>query len=341
MLLQEVVGVSNLVASTRSRKLKTELLAGMISRSDEPGVLVALLAGEPRQGKIGVGYASAYGVQVDTASESTVTVGDVDVWLTDLAGLAGPGSVARRTDSINRMFARCTEAERGYLRQILTGGIRQGALEGVVIEAIAIAAAVDADLVRRAVMLGGALPTAAEAAMDGGEEALSGFRMEVFRPVRPMLASTANDVTEAISGLSIVDWKLDGARIQVHRTGQHVRIFTRNLNDVTARLQGIVATALGLPIDSLIADGEALAVGPDGRPLRFQATMSQFGAHEIKDETPLSPFFFDLLQVDGEDLLEVPLVDRLARLHAIVPEGMRVPILVTDDPAEAQAALDA
>lgn len=341
MLLHEVVGVSNEVASTRSRKLKTELLAGMIARSNEPGVLVALLAGEPRQGKIGVGYASVYGVQVEPASEPTVTVADVDVWLTDLADLGGPGSTARRVDTISGMFARCTEDERAYLRQILTGGIRQGALEGVVVEAIAIAAGVDADLVRRAVMLGGALPAAAEAAMAGGEEALGGFRMEVFRPVRPMLASTANNVTEAISGLSIVDWKLDGARIQVHRTGHDVRIFTRNLNDVTARLQGVVTATLGLPVDSLIADGEALAVGPDGRPLPFQATMSQFGADEISDEISLSPFFFDLLRVDGEDLLEVPLVDRLERLHEIVPEDMRVPMVVTDDPAEAQAALDA
>ena len=342
VLLHDVVEVSLAVAGTRSRQKKVELLAGLIGRSTEPGVLVALLAGEPRQGKIGVGYASVYGVDAPVATEPSVTVAEVDEWIDLLAGLAGSGSVARRTDVITELMGRCVADEQDYLRRVMTGEVRQGALEGVVVEAIAQAASVDADLVRRAVMLGGALPAAAEAAMGGGESVLKEFRMEVLRPIRPMLASTAADPAEAVTGLSIVDWKLDGARIQVHRTGEIVRVFTRNLNDVTARLPGVVAATLALPVESFIADGEAMAMDLDGRPLRFDATMSQFGADEtVGDGRPLTAFFFDLLHVDGEDLLDVPLRQRLERLHLLVPDAMRIPVTITDDPAAAQAVLDA
>lgn len=342
MLLHDVVEVSLAVAGTRSRKQKVQLLAALIGRSTEPGVLVALLAGEPRQGKIGVGYASVYGVDVPAADEPSVTVADVDDWIDQLAGLGGSGSVAHRTEVITELMGRCVADEQDYLRRVLTGEVRQGALEGVVIEAIAQAASVDAGLVRRAVMLGGALPAAAEAAMGGGESALREFRMEVLRPIRPMLASTAANTAEAVTGLSVVDWKLDGARIQVHRAGEMVQVFTRNLNDVTARLPGVVAATLALPVDSFIADGEAMAMDLDGRPLRFDATMSQFGADEaVGDDRPLAPFFFDLLHVDGEDLLELPLRQRLDRLHALVPQGLRVPVIITDEVADAQAVLDA
>ncbi len=340
MLLHDVVEVSLAVAGTRSRKQKVELLAGLISRSTEPGVLVALLAGEPRQGKIGVGYASVYGVDVPAADEPVVTVAEVDEWIDVLARLGGSGSVARRTQVITELMERCLADEQDYLRRVMTGEVRQGASEGVVVEAIAHAASVDADLVRRAVMLGGGLPAAADAAMGGGESGLKEFRVEVLRPIRPMLASTAPDTAEAVTGLSVVDWKLDGARIQVHRAGEDVRVFTRNLNDVTARLSGVVAATRALPVDSFIADGEAMAMDLDGRPLRFDATMSQFGADETaSDDRPLAPFFFDLLHVDGEDLLEVPLRQRLDRLHSLVPEDLRVPVIITDDAAEAQAVL--
>ncbi len=341
MLLAEVVDVSQLVGGTRSRKQKTELLAGLIARSTEPGVLVALLAGEPRQGKIGVGYAAAYGARVEPASQPNVTIAEVDAWMDELAGLGGAGSSAIRNETITGLFARCTEPEQTYLRSVLTGEVRQGALEGVVVEAIARAFHIDADLVRRAIMLGGSLPSAADAAHQAGADALEAFRIEVLRPVRPMLASTAADPLEAIRGMSIVDWKLDGARIQVHRLGEEVRIFTRNLNDITARLPGVVDAMLELPVESLIADGEALMVGADGRPGRFGDTMSQFGADELREAAALSPFLFDLLYLDGEDLLETPITARLQRLHAIVPDEMRIPMTITDDPCIAQAVLDA
>ncbi len=301
---------------------------------------MALLAGEPRQGKIGVGYAAAYGAEVEPATEPSVTVGEVDAWIDDLAGLGGAGSSAMRNETITALFARCTEPEQTYLRSVLTGEMRQGALEGVVVEAIASAFEIASDLVRRAVMLGGSLPSAADAAYQGGAAALEAFRIEVLRPVRPMLASTAADPQEAVTGMSVVDWKLDGARIQVHRLGEEVRIFTRNLNDITARLPGVVAATLALPVDSLIADGEALMVGPDGRPGRFGETMSQFGADEIREESALSPFLFDLLYLNGEDLLDTPITERLERLHVIAPDEMRIPMTITDDPAEAQAVLE-
>ncbi|HJV09519.1 MAG TPA: ATP-dependent DNA ligase, partial [Acidimicrobiales bacterium] len=261
-----------------------------------------------------------------------LTVRDVDQALTELAGLAGPGSAGARTAALDRLFGRATEAEANFLRRLLPGDLRQGALEALVVDALAAAVGVKVDVARRAVMLGGDLSQVAEVAVTAGEEGLCAIGLQVLRPVQPMLAATAGDVAEAIGacGPSSVEWKLDGARIQAHRAGEEVRLYTRNLNDVTARLPGVVEVVRRLPATSLVLDGEVLGVGDGERPDAFQDTMSRFGRHDGAG-AGLGVWFFDLLHLDGRDLLDEPLVER-ARLLDALAGPLRIPAILTDDP---------
>jgi DNA ligase 1 len=341
MLLADLVAVSHRVASTRSRKAKVAELASVLAAAgeEELPVVAGLLAGEPRQGRIGLGWAALSNVESQPAERPSLTPLDVDEFLGGIPDLTGPGSVRGRREALDALLGRATQAEREFLGALLTGGLRQGALEGVLVEAVAAAASVDGDLVRRAVMLGGSVPEAATAALLGGEEALRAIRLEVMRPVRPMLASTASDPAAALTGLAIVDWKLDGARIQVHRLGDEVRVFTRNLNDVTDRVPEVVQSALRLEVAAVVLDGESLAIDEQGAPRRFSDTMSRFGSDDGGDGL-LRPFFFDVLHHDGEDLMDVPLLGRLERLWGIVPEAERVPAIRTADVLEVEAALD-
>src|SRR5918992_529644 len=257
--------------------------------------------------------------------------------------------VARTSEAVAATRSRLAkiDALAACLGGLLTGGLRQGALEGVMVEAVARAVELRAAEVRRAVMLAGAVGTVAAAAAAEGRDGLARFRLELLRPVQPMLAQTAEDATEALArlGRAAVEWKLDGARIQIHRLGRDVRVFTRNLADVTDRVPEVVSALLALPVDAIVLDGEAIALAAEGRPRPFQGTMGRFGTHaaaeELRRSVPLSAFVFDCLHVDGDDLLDRPARERFAVLEARVPEELRVPRLETEDAAEAGAFLDA
>jgi DNA ligase-1 len=336
VLLAELVDASARVAATRSRKVKLAALAEVLARAGagEVGPAAAFLAGQLRQGRVGVGWASISAVSTEPASSPTLTVTDLDRTVDELAALvgAGAGSNAARTAALARLFGRATEAEADFLRRLILGELRQGALESLVTDALATAAGVKVEVVRRAVMLDGDLSRVAEISVAAGEEGLCAIGLQVLRPVQPMLAATAASVGEAIGacGLSSVEWKLDGARIQAHRAGDEVRLYTRNLNDVTSRLPGVVAVVRSLPATSLVLDGEVLSMGDGERPDAFQDVMSRFGRHDGAG-AGLGIWFFDLLHLDGRDLLDEPLVER-SRLLDSIAGPLRIPSILTDDP---------
>ena len=341
-LFSELVSTSAQVTATSSRTAKVTALVDLLRRlePDEVAPTVALLSGEARQGRIGVGWSTLAALASVPASEPTLTVADVDGAMDRLAATTGAGSVAARNAVLEELFRRATEAEHTFLRQTLTGGLRQGALEGVMLDAVAKSSGLPAADVRRAATLAGDLNhVAALALAKGGAEALAAVGLRPLHPVQPMLAASSPDVGAALeaTGLASVEWKLDGARIQVHRDGDEVRIFTRNLNDVTDRLQGIGEVVRTLPARSLVLDGEALGLDEDGgRPGRFQESMSSFGSHA---PSVLAGRFFDILHVDGDDLLDVALVERLGVLDRVAGRW-RVPSVITDDPATASAFFD-
>jgi DNA ligase-1 len=348
VLLSAVVETSQAVAATRSRKTKIEALATTLRACapDEIAIVVDLLTGEPRQGRIGVGWATLSAARPSPApaagaAEPTVTVAELDGLLDRVATTTGPGSAAARQEALGDLFARATLAEVDFVVRLLTGELRQGALAGLMADAIAQAAQVPADAVRRAAMLSGDLATTARRALTSGETALAEVGLEVLRPVQPMLAATAASVAEALTatGRASVEWKLDGARIQVHRDGSEVRAFTRNLNDITARVPEVVTIARGFPAKSFVLDGEAIGLTEEALPRRFQDTMSRFGTDDAASHaTRLAPFFFDVLHFDGEDLLNRTLAERAVILAELVGEW-RVRAIETDDPDVADSFL--
>ena len=366
MRFAEVVATTAEVASTRARSRKAAALAELFGRlaPGEVPVVVAILTGTPRQGRIGVGWRTVAGIEAEPADEPQLEIADVDAALDRLGGLSGPGSQAARAAELRALLGAATAPEQDLLRRLLVGELRHGALEGLVTDAVAKAAGVPLDTMRRAAMLGGDLPAVAEIALTEGEARLAAVGLTLLRPVQPMLAQTATDVAEALAliagntgndaagggdgtgdtvgTLASVEWKLDGARIQVHRVGDDVRIFTRNLNDVTARLPGIAELARSLPADRLVLDGEAIGVGDDELPRMFQDTMSQFGRQDGAADAGipgLESRFFDILHVDGTDLVDVPLSDRLAALERVAGPW-RIPGVITDDPGVARRVLD-
>ncbi|MDQ3979221.1 MAG: ATP-dependent DNA ligase [Actinomycetota bacterium] len=349
VLLADLVATSERVGATPARSRKVAALADLLRSlaPDEAVPAVAILSGEPRQGRIGIGWATLAAVSADPAPEPTLTIADLDRALDGLATLGGPGSAGARSSALATLFSRATGAEADFLRRLLVGELRQGALEGVMVDAVARAAGIPAAAVRRAAMLAGDLPQVAALALGGGEEALSRVGLTLLCPVQPMLAASSPDVGAALeeTGPASVEWKLDGARIQVHREGDRVGIYTRSLRDVTDRLGGIAAVVRTLPSSRFILDGEAMGWGEDERPDRFQDTMSRFGRHASGEGpagtagTALGARFFDCLHLDGEDLLDRPLQERVAALEQVAGPW-RVPSIVTDDPAEASAFLE-
>lgn len=343
MLLAEVVATSAAVAATGARSAKVAALAGLLARlaDDEVVPAVALLSGEPRQGRIGIGWATLSAVGAGPAAEPSLTVGDLDAALDRLAATTGPGSSAARVAVLSELLARATAEEADLLRRLLLGDLRQGALEGVMADAVAKAAGVPAAAVRRAAMLAGDLAEVALVARSGGAGALASVGLTLLRPVQPMLAAGSPDIASAMAacGEASVEWKLDGARIQVHRVGDEVRVFTRSLHDVTARLPAIVDLVRSLPAERLVLDGEAIGLRDGERPDSFQATMSRFGRRDGEAGGTLTVRFFDVLHRDGDDLLDRPLRARLAALD-VVAGDWRVPGRVTADPDEAAAVLD-
>ena len=345
MLLAELVATSTAVAATRSRKAKVAALAELLGRvgADELEVVVSYLGGALRQRRTGLGWRGVSALPAP-ADEPSLTVLEVDAAFEAMSRLSGAGSQLARKEAVADLFGRATAAEQAWLRAIVTGNVRQGALDAVTQEAVAQVADVALAAVRRAAMLAGSTVAAAGAAF-AGEEALAAIGLEVGRPVMPMLASSAPDVAAAMADLSpdgaidvAIDAKLDGIRIQVHRDGDEVLVVTRSLDDITGRLPEVVGVARSLPAERFVLDGEALALTDDGRPMAFQDTASRTAQDSAKDGLrAVSPYFFDVLHVDGRDLLDSPGRERLAALDALVPEQHRVRRLVTSDPGAAEA----
>jgi DNA ligase 1 len=350
----DVVATTSEVTATRARSRKVAALADLFARldPDEVPVVVPILTGAPRQGRIGIGWRTVAAIEEPPSPEPQLEVADIDATLDRLDSLRGTGSQAARTAELRSLLGRATEDEQDLLRRLLVGELRHGALEGLVTDALAKAAGVPLSTMRRAAMLAGDLPTVATIALTDGEGALDAIGLTLLRPVQPMLAQTAGDVTEALALATAgnggdagpireasVEWKLDGARIQVHRVGDQVRIYTRNLNDVTTRLPGIVDLARTLPAQSFLLDGEAIGVGEDELPQMFQDTMSQFGRQADGAGAGLASRFFDILHLDGDDLIDRPLRDRLATLENLAAPW-RIPGIITADPAQAQRVLD-
>ncbi len=338
-----VVDASMAVTESSARSAKRDRLAALLERAgSDIGVVVGYLVGVPRQGRIGVGYATVSSVQVEPAMDGSLTVGDVDACIDALAACVGPGSNLARSRLLADLFERATAAEQTFLRRLFTGELRQGALDGVMADAIARAADVPATLVRRAAMFSGDLGLVAETAIGEGRAGLERIGLEVLRPILPMLASTADSV-EVVVGAATdpvsVEWKLDGVRIQVHRRGDRVEVFTRNLNRVTERLPAVTRLVGELDVEAVILDGEAMALAGDGDARPFEQTMSRFGADEAPDARSLVPFFFDILHLDGADLIDRPFGERRQVLEAILPDHA-VPAIVTADPDRARTFFD-
>jgi DNA ligase 1 len=333
MLLADLVTVTDAVAATSARNGKVAALADLLRALDvtEVAAAVGLLVASPRQGRLGVGWRGLAGLEVVHAESPTLTITDVDAALDMLAAAAGTGSAGVRAETLRELAGRATAVEWDFLARVLVGELRTGALEGVLTDAIAAAAERPAASVRRAAMLSGDLGDTAVLALSGSADDLDAVGLEVGRGVLPMLASTASTVGEAleVTGIASVEYKLDGARVQVHRDGDAVRVFTRTLADVTSRVPEIVEAVRALPVERVILDGETLSLDEDGAPRPFQDTMARFGS-ETAGDIALRPWFFDVLHVDGRDLLDEPLSVRLAELDRVVGE-LRMPGIVTDD----------
>jgi DNA ligase-1 len=341
VLLEDVARTSAEVAENPARLKKIDAIASALRRAsaDEVPIAVAYLAGELPHAPIGVGWAALRDVPSPAVAPALELL-DVDETLRRIGETTGPGSQTLRRELLRDLFGRATDVEQRFLRGLLTGELRQGALAGVMADAVAKAAALPAATVRRAVMLSGDLGVVAAAAIGEGEAGLAAFHLDVLRPLQPMLAQTADSVEDAIArvGPAAVEWKLDGARIQVHRSGGEVRIFTRNLADVTGRVPEIVEAIRALPGDALVLDGEAIALDENDRPRPFQETMSRFGSRTTR-AVPLTAVFFDVLHVDGEDLLDRPAVERFAVLDLLLPEQLRIRRLETSDAGAAERFL--
>jgi DNA ligase-1 len=355
LLLSDVVETSRTVAATRSRLAKREALVGLLQRAeaDDIEVAVAFLSGSLRQRRTGLGWASLRDLP-DPADEPSLTAAEVDATFERISTIAGTGSAQARLDASNALMSRATADEQALLRGLVHGELRQGALESSLVDAVAAASEIPLAVVRRAVMLRGAVGPVARAAMTEGQAAVEAFGLAVGQPVKPMLASTAPDMGGAFAKIAdassaddaemtevCVDTKLDGIRIQVHKRGNAVSVYTRSLDEITSRLPEVVSTASALSVDEVVLDGEAIALDDDGRPRPFQETSSRTATQldEVSGPpgTAVTPFFFDVLNVDGEDLIDLPLRERLARLDAITPESARVDRLITRD-ADAAAA---
>jgi DNA ligase 1 len=339
-LLADVVTASRDLTQTSARSEKVAILAELLRRLDasEVAIAVGFLAGVPRQGRVGVGYSTIYGIERAPARVASVTIEDLDRAITQVQGMRGSGSATRRKQVLGDLLGRATEHEADFVKRLFTGELRQGALAGLMVDAIAKAAGVSGALARRALMLSGDLTRTAETALSQGEDGLRAVGFEIFRPILPMLASTAANVSDAVASFdrSSVEWKLDGIRIQIHRRDEEIRVYTRNLNDITHTLPGIVAAVRLLPVTQAVLDGEALWMSERG-PATFQETVSQIDSAAPPEG--IATFLFDVLHVDGDDLLDAPLEQRAARLEAVA-HHLRIPSVVTSDAETAQRVLD-
>jgi DNA ligase-1 len=344
-LLARIVATSNAVAGHTSRTAKIRELAECL-RSLEPSEIetgVLYLSGETTQGKSGIGYAALEAASVDPpAAASTLSIGDLDAALAHVAQIRGSGAASRRIAELRALFARTTSPERAFVVRLVLGELRQGALAGLMADAIAAASALPPALVRRAAMYASHLGAVARVALTEGSAGLEQFQLEILSPIAPMLAQTAADVGAALQQLHgdvAFEWKMDGARIQVHRSGDTVRVYTRSLNDVTDSVPEVVATVRDLRSQDLILDGEVIAFTTARRPQPFQVTMRRFGRRldieSARAQLPLEAYFFDCLRLDGRSLADRHTRERYQALDAVVPVERRMPRLITSSEDEA------
>jgi DNA ligase 1 len=344
MLLQKVVETSRRIGETSKRTAKIGLASDLLRRlaPDEIIPVASYLSGTTRQGKIGIGYSMLRNAVGPPASDAALTVLELDHFLDTFPTVKGTRD---RQALLQNLLSRATESEQRFLIALLTGELRQGALEGLMIEALAKAVELPADRIRRAVMMAGDFSAVAKAALTEGEAALSQYDVQLFRPVQPMLAQTAEAASEAVAGLgeAALEFKLDGARIQVHKSNDEVRVYSRQLNDVTAAVPEIVESVLALPAKDLILDGEVLSLQPDSRPQPFQVTMRRFGRRldvdRMRQELPVYPFWFDLLYLDGGSVMDETQAKRFKALRGLTSEASLVPHMTAHDPESAEAFL--
>ena len=345
MLLQEVVETSRRITATSKRLEKIELLAGLLKRlsPEEIEVTVGFLSAAPRQGRIGVGYATLQAALAPACESASLEILEVDRALDEFATIRGQGSEARKRELLRSLFRRATKDEQSFLTGLLAGELRQGALEGIMLEALGKASGLGADRIRRAAMMGGGSAAIARAVMEAGEHGLAQFEVQLFRPVQPMLAQTAEDVSEALDelgGAAALEYKFDGARIQAHKSGDDVIIYSRGANDVSRAVPEIVRAVRALPARDLILDGEALSLDANGRPQPFQISMRRFGrkvnVDQLLNDLPMTPFWFDLLYLNGVPTIDEPQARRFAELASLALPFHLVPHLATGIRNEAE-----
>ncbi|HEX6896084.1 MAG TPA: ATP-dependent DNA ligase [Bryobacteraceae bacterium] len=347
MLLAEVVETSRRVAETPRRLEKIDALAQLLGRlpSGEIEIAVAYLSGQIRQGRIGAGYAAVRDAMGTPAAGATLQLPDVDQAFEQVSTTSGSGSQRRRLELLQSLFTQATEPEQRFLIALLAGELRQGALEAVMVDAIAKASRVSAENVRRAVMLAGSVAPVARAALEQGEAGLKPYDIQLFRPIQPMLAQPAEDIGEALGelGEAALEFKMDGARVQAHKSGDDVVIYSRALNDVSAAIPEVVEQVRALPARDLILDGEVLSLQPDGRPQPFQVTMRRFGrkldVDRLRGELPMTPLWFDLLYLNGGSMLDEPQRRRFDALAGVAGDSL-MPHTVTADAARAREFLE-
>ncbi len=347
MLLASVVDTSRRVTDTPKRLEKIDLLASVIRQlnPEEIEIVVPFLSGQTRQGRIGIGYAALRDARNSPAASPTLEVADVDRILQNITEISGSGSQRRRAELLEGLFRRATEAEQTFLVALLMGELRQGALEGIMAEAVAKAFGLAGERVRRAAMMAGDMGRVARAALEQGEAGLIQYEIQLFRPIQPMLAQSAEDVPEALAciGEAALEYKMDGARVQVHKSSDDVRVYSRSSKDVTLAVPELVELTRALPAKDLILDGEVISLLPDGRPQPFQISMRRFGrkldVERMRQELPMTPFWFDLLYLNGAPLLDEPQARRFAALSELSREHL-IPHTVTGDAQAAQEFLE-
>jgi len=348
MLLAELVETSRRVADTSKRLEKIARLAELLRRleGEEIEIAIAFLSGSIRQGRLGVGPAMLAEAAARPADRPQLALEEVDRSFAAILEARGPGAAKRKAELLGSLFARATEAEQRFLSSLVMGELRQGALEGLMEEALARGTGIAAERIRRALMVAGEIGPVARAALEGGEGRLAEFSIRLFRPVRPMLAQSAEDLEQTLEelGEAAFEFKLDGARIQAHKSGAEVRIYSRSLNDVTAAVPEIVELVSALPAREAILDGEVVAFRPDGRPEPFQVTMRRFGrkldVDRMRQALPLTPVWFDLLYLEGGDLTGEPQRRRFGELARLAPRPFLVPHLLTADREAAERFLE-
>ncbi|HEX4773169.1 MAG TPA: ATP-dependent DNA ligase [Bryobacteraceae bacterium] len=344
MLLARIVETSRAMTATSKRLAKIDLLSALLGQLDpeEVEVVVAWLSGTTRQGRIGVGYAIIREAVTVPATESSLEILPVDHTFSDIASVRGAGAAQQRHQLLRGLFERATEPEQQFLIGVIGGELRQGALEGIMIESLAKASRIGVDRIRRAAMMAGSIVSIARPVLERGEAALSAFDVRLFRPVQPMLAQSAEDVSEALEELgdAALEYKFDGARVQAHKSGEDVSIYSRAMNDVSPAIPEVVQVVRALPAHDLILDGEVLSLDAQGRPQPFQVSMRRFGrkvnVHQLVSELPMTPFWFDVLYLNGKPVLDHAQSERFEELRRLTPENHLVPNLRTSRPEQAE-----